>query len=464
MQENACKGDVIKARIIAVADDGRGIARTDDGFVIFIDKTLPGENVTAKIYSKKSNYAEAELISVDEKSTSRTEATCGFFGVCGGCTWQHIAYKEQLNLKQQRITDLFERSGLSTPEISEIIPSPSPLFYRNRLEYFFSDRGWIDKIEENNEWKPALGFHPGNINNHVIDVDYCFLQSELTNDIRNFIFHYSKENNLSFYNRKTNEGLLRNLIIRTALSGEMMLILIASEETESLAGLLSKIKNKFPSISSIIFGISDSHFVDRYKINYKLFSGTKFITEILNNFKFKIGPVSFFQPNPSQAQNLFRTAINYAELTKEKTVYDIYCGTGTMSCFAAKEAGKVIGIEYSPEAISMAKENAELNNLENVHFFEGDARNVLTPAFVYNNGLADVVISDPPRAGMSPFVIHRILRMEPQKIVYISCNPTAQIRDLKLFSKKYKITIVQPFDMFPQTAHIESIAVLEIVR
>ena len=454
-------GDIISARIIAVADDGRGIARTDDGFVIFIDKTLPGEKVVAKIYSKKSKFAEGSLITVDDKSIARTDAVCKYSGVCGGCRWQHISYGEQLNLKQQRITDLFERSDLSFPEFSKIIPSPSSLFYRNRLEYFFSDRGWVQKVEENNEWKPALGFHPANINNHVIDVDYCFLQSELSNYIRNFIYKYSIENNLSFYNRKTNEGLLRNMIIRTTLSEELMIIIIFSEENLQSFNLLKEISIKFPEITSLLFATSGSRFVDRYKIDYKLFSGKKYITEKLNNLSFKIGPLSFFQPNAVQAENLFKAAIDFAELNKENIVYDLYCGAGTLSCFAAKRAGKVIGIEYSPEAISLANENAELNNSGNVRFFEGDARNILTPAFVYNNGLADVVVADPPRAGMSPFVIHRILRMEPKKIIYISCNPSAQVRDLKLFAKKYRITKLQPFDMFPQTAHIENIAVLE---
>ncbi len=459
-----------KVTITDVAAEGKAIAKVDD-LVIFVPYVVPGDIVDLQIKRKKHHYAEAVAVKFHEYSSERAVAFCQHYGVCGGCKWQILPYTEQIRYKQKQVTDNLTRIGkIELPEISPILGSEKTQFYRNKLEYTFSNKRWLTEEEVKQEVKydqmNAVGFHIPDAFDKVLAIEKCWLQDDISNRIRNAVRDYAYEHNYSFINLRTQEGMLRNMIIRTSSTGELMVILIAKIEADGemvlFKELLQYVADTFPEITSLLYIINNKQNDTITDLDVYTFKGKDHIFEEMEGLRFKVGPKSFYQTNSGQAYNLYKVARNFARLTGKELVYDLYTGTGTIANFVSKQARQVIGIEYVPEAIEDAKVNAEINGIKNTLFFAGDMKDMLTQDFINQYGRPDVIITDPPRAGMHQDVVNVILFAEPKRIVYVSCNPATQARDLQLLDIKYKVTAVQPVDMFPHTHHVENVVLLEL--
>lgn len=455
--------------ITDVAAEGKAIVKVDN-LVIFVPYAVPGDVVDLQIKRKKHSYAEAEVVKVHQYSDKRVKPFCKHFGICGGCKWQCLSYEDQLFYKQKQVVDNLTRIGkVEIPEVSPILGSKHIKEYRNKLEFGFSNKKWLTQEEISSGQKfdnmDAVGFHIPGAFDKILDIDQCLLMSDINNRLRNSIREYAISHQLSFYDLRAQTGLLRNMMLRTSATGEIMLLMqfcIRTDEEQSQANqVLAHVHTNFPEVTSLLW-------VNNLKCNdtigdldIQTYAGTDYIYETMENLRFKVGPKSFYQTNTEQAYELYKVARNFAGLTGNELVYDLYTGTGTIANFVAKQARQVIGIEYVPEAIEDAKVNAQLNNLDNTLFYAGDMKDILNREFIEKHGTPDVIITDPPRAGMHTDVIDTILFASPQRIVYVSCNPATQARDLQLLSVAYQVKAVQPVDMFPQTHHVENVVLLE---
>ncbi len=470
--------------ITGVAAEGKALVRIND-IVCFVQNCVPGDIVDLQITKKKHSFMEARVLRIVEPSKVRCEARCKHFGVCGGCKWQILPYAEQLKYKQQQIVDNLTRIGkIELPEISPILGSKHVYEYRNKLEFTCADRKWfpwevieaaggLDKIDSTY----GLGFHIPNAFDKVLDIEECHLMPDINNRIRNSVREYARAHGLTFYNEHTHEGLLRNLILRNNHKGEMMMVVSFGEEISNfkfqISNFLEWLHNEFPEIISLLY-VENTKFNDTIgDLEVKTYFGQDYIIEEMEGLQFKVGPKSFYQTNTEQAYELYKVAREFAfenddaslndandENDELPLVYDLYTGTGTIANFVARQAREVIGIEYVPEAIEDAKVNSKINEIENTRFFAGDMKDILNDDFVAQYGRPDVIITDPPRAGMHEDVVNVILNAAPKRIVYVSCNPATQARDLALLDAKYKVTRVQPVDMFPHTQHVENVVQL----
>jgi 23S rRNA (uracil1939-C5)-methyltransferase len=455
-----------RLEIIDVAAEGKSIAKIDDR-IVFVTKTVPGDIVDVQVNRKRKNFYEGYPVKFHKKSDLRIEPFCEHFGVCGGCKWQALPYEEQIKFKEREVINNLQRLGrIELPEHQPILGSDKNRYYRNKLEYTFSNKRWlsVDEMNSGDEItdKNGLGFHIPGMFDKVVDINNCYLQPEPSNSIRLAIKEYALKNNISFFNLREKGGFLRNLIIRTSpTTGDVMVILsVYYEDEEILTPLLEHLKTKFPEITSLMYVINPKANDTISDLEVKLFAGKDHIIETMEELKFKVGPKSFYQTNSLQAFELYKVAREFANISKDEVVYDLYTGTGTIANFIASEAKTVIGIEYIPEAIEDAKKNSEMNNITNTRFFAGDMKDVLTNDFMDEQGHPDVIIADPPRAGMHADVIQAMLNSAPDRIVYVSCNSATQARDLSLLDEKYKVTRIQPVDMFPHTHHVENIVLL----
>lgn len=458
-----------KVTITDVAAEGKAVAKVNE-LVIFVPYVVPGDVVDLQVKRKKNHYAEAVAVKFHEKSPLRTEPFCSHFGVCGGCKWQCLSYEEQLKYKQKQVFDNLTRIGkVELPEFRPILGSEKTRFYRNKLEFTFSNKRWLTEEEVKQEVKydqmNAVGFHIPGAFDKVLAIDKCWLQDDISNQIRNAVRDYAYAHNFPFFDLRTQEGLLRNIMIRTSSTGELMVVLQCKvtddEGRRKMEEILQFMADSFPQITSLMYVINNKCNDTIGDLDVEVFKGNDHIFEEMEGLRFKVGPKSFYQTNSEQAYNLYKVAREFAGLTGNELVYDLYTGTGTIANFVARKARKVVGIEYVPEAIEDAKVNSALNGIDNTLFYAGDMKDILTNDFIAEHGRPDVIITDPPRAGMHNDVIDVILAAEPKCIVYVSCNPATQARDLQLLDGKYKVTAVQPVDMFPHTHHVENVVQLE---
>ena len=452
--------------ISAVAAEGKSIARIDD-MVVFIPYGAPGDIANVKLDKKKKNYGEGHITELVKPSELRVEPFCPHFGICGGCKWQHLPYSYQLECKQQQVADAMQRiAKVDMPPINNILGSAETERYRNKLEFTFSNKCWLTFEQMNSgeifEDRNALGFHIPGAFDKVLDIKECHLQVGISDSIRLFIRSYAIEHGYEFYDIRQQHGFMRNIIIRTTTTGEVMLIVVFGEDDKNkIDDLLSAINKQFPEITSLMYVVNrkvNDTIADQEVL---LYSGRDFIEERMGDLKFRVGPKSFYQTNSLQAYELYKVARRMAALTGNELVYDLYTGTGTIANFVAHDASKVIGIEYVADAIEDAKLNSRTNGIDNTLFYAGDMKDVLTDEFVTEHGVPDVMIIDPPRAGMHQDVADVILNAEPARIVYVSCNPATQARDIALLDCKYRVVEVQPVDMFPHTQHVENVVALE---
>jgi len=453
--------------VIDAGAKGKAVAKAPDGKIVFIDNAVPGDTVTVQTHKKRKAYYEGSAIAVTKYSEKRVDPVCPHFGTCGGCKWQNMGYEHQLFFKQKEIEQNLKRIGkVELPEIQPILGSERNYFYRNKMEFSFSDNKWLTleqiKSEEIIENRNALGFHIPGMWDKILDLDICYLQADPSNAIRDFIKAKAQELNLSFFNTRNQEGFLRTLMIRTSSTGEIMVLLqFFHEDEENRKLLLNAVAAEFPQITSLLYVINSKGNDTLYDQEIELLHGRDHIFEEMEGLKFKINAKSFYQTNSEQAYELYKITRDFAGLSGNELVYDLYTGTGTIAQFVAKEAKKVIGVEAVPDAIEAAKANAKLNNIENVEFYVGDMKKVFNEEFINKYGKPDVVITDPPRDGMHADVVAQLLNLGAQKIVYVSCNSATQARDLALLDTKYKVARVQPVDMFPQTHHVENVVLLE---
>jgi 23S rRNA (uracil1939-C5)-methyltransferase len=453
-------------RIIDLAAEGKAIAKVD-GMVVFVPFAVPGDLVDIQVTKKRKSYMEGFITKYHELSKERVDPFCSHYGVCGGCKWQNLPYAKQLELKQKQVSDQLTRIGkVDFPEINAILGSAKTQYYRNKLEFTFSHSRWLTREEIASkvefEHQPVLGFHVPGMFDKVFDVRDCYLQPEPSNSIRLAAGDFALKNSYTFYNIRAGKGLLRNLTIRTASTGDVMVILSVFEDDKpKIYGLLDYIKNSFPQITSLFYVVNPKVNDTINDLDIICYHGNSFIMEEMEGIKFKVGPKSFYQTNSHQAYELYKITRDYAALTGEEIVYDLYTGTGTIANFIASKCKKVVGVEYVPEAIEDAKENSILNGIANTSFFAGDMKDVLKEAFFAENGYPDVIILDPPRAGVHQDVIDSVRLANPKRIVYVSCNPATQARDISLLSEDYRVTKVQPVDMFPHTHHVENVVLLE---
>ncbi len=461
-----------KVTIADVAAEGKAIARVDD-LVVFVPYVVPGDVVDLQVKRKKHHYAEAEAVHFHAYSPVRAVPFCRHYGVCGGCKWQVLPYEEQLKYKQKQVTDNLTRIGkIALPEISPIIGSAKTTHYRNKLEFTFSNKRWLTPEEVAQDvvydQMNAVGFHIPNAFDKVLAIDECWLQDDISNRIRNAIRDYAYAHGYTFNNIRTHEGMLRNLIIRTSTTGELMVILVCRIEQdgqmELFKALLQYVADTFPEITSLLYVINNKVNDTITDLDVQTFRGKDHIYEEMEALHFKIGPKSFYQTNSEQAYTLYKVARDFAGLTGNELVYDLYTGTGTIANFVSRRARQVIGIEYVPEAIEDARVNSQINGIDNTLFFAGDMKDILTQDFIAHYGHPDVIITDPPRAGMHPDVVNVILAARPKRIVYVSCNPATQARDLQLLDTAYTVKAVQPVDMFPHTHHVENVVLLELTN
>lgn len=454
-------------KIEAVAAEGKSLAHVD-GTVVFVEFAVPGDIVNVKVTKKKKNYMEGFILEIVKPSEDRLQPFCEHFGICGGCRWQPLPYDMQLKAKQQQVWDQLVRIGhLEIPDISPILPSDKTKYYRNKLEFTFSNKRWIYNNEDpdslTDEERLGLGFHVGKFFDKVLDIKHCSLQPEPSNEIRLFIREYAITHNLEFYNIRENTGFLRNIIIRNNQVGDVMLtVCFAYDDQDKIVPMLDAIAVEFPQIKSLHYVINEKLNDSISDLDCILYKGEDAIWETMGKLKFKIGPKSFYQTNSEQAYKLYSVAKEFAALTGNEVVYDLYTGTGTIAQFISDKASKVIGIEYVKEAIEDARINAEANGITNCTFFDGDMKDILTADFIKEHGKPEVMIIDPPRAGMHPDVVKVIMEAAPERIVYVSCNPASQARDLAMMSPMYEITAVQPVDMFPHTMHVENVCALKL--
>jgi len=460
------RGKIIeKVTVENYAAEARCIARVDD-LVIFVEHSAPGDVVDLKITRKKKNYLEGRPVVYHNYSDKRVTPFCSHFGECGGCKWQHVSYEDQLAFKRQQVLDQFERLGkFPFPEVRQTLRSAESRYYRNKLEFTFSDRRWLTSEEINGGIeldRNGLGFHKPGQFDKVLDIAECYLQPEPSNAIRSGVKQFALENNIPFYNLVEHTGLLRNLIIRTSNTGGVMVIVqVAEDSQEFIKPLMEYLKDTFREITSLNYVVNPKNNETFFDLNVTNYAGDPYIIEEMEGLKFRIGPKSFFQTNSDQAKELYTLTREFADLRETDIVYDLYSGTGTIANFIAGKVSKVVGIESVEDAVKDARTNAGLNGISNVHFVAGDMKNVFTTEFVTENGHPDVVITDPPRAGMHADVTETLLKLHPDRIVYISCNPSTQARDISLLAGDYDVKIVQPIDMFPHTHHIENITLLE---
>ena len=448
-----------------MSSEGMGIGRFEEK-VVFVEQSVPGDNVDAFAYKNRSKFMQARLEKLNLASDMRIEPFCAHFGLCGGCKWQYLSYKDQLAFKQQIVEDAFSRIGkVDIGEVLPIMGAPADRSYRNKLEFTFSNKRWLtqEQIDSEEDFeRNGLGFHIKGYFDKVVDVEQCHLQDSLQNEIRNFIRPRALEKGITFYDIRERRGNLRNLILRNNRRGEWMLILAIWELDEDIKSLLEEVKEQFPQISSLQYVINQKANDTISDLDCVVFHGSDHLIETLGEYRFKIGPKSFFQTNTEQAERLYGKAIEFAGLKGGETLYDLYTGVGSIGIYMSNGCEKVVGLEYVPEAIEDAKENARLNDINHCHFYAGDVKDLLGPELFEKHGKADVLVVDPPRAGMHGDVVESILEAEPPKVVYISCNPSTQARDIALMDAKYRVEKIQPVDMFPQTTHIENIALLTL--
>ncbi|WP_018615099.1 23S rRNA (uracil(1939)-C(5))-methyltransferase RlmD [Segetibacter koreensis] len=449
------------------AAEGKSLARVE-GKVIFVENTIPGDEVDVLLQKNKKDWAEGVVVHFHKYSDLRVEPFCQHFGVCGGCQWQMLPYHQQLKYKQQQVADNLTRIGkVNLPEIMPIIGAEQTTRYRNKMEYTFSNKRFLLAEELHNPLISAdenvAGFHARGYFDKVVPIIECHLQSEPTNFLRLAVVKYAKEHNISHYDIRNHTGYLRNLLIRIATTGEIMVnVVVGYEDEKILFPLLEFIQKNFPEITTLLYTINTKRNDSLFDLQPQVFSGKGYIIEKLEDFEFKISPKSFFQTNTSQGEKLYKITRDFAELNGTQTVYDLYCGTGSIGIFVSRLAKRIVGVEMVEDAIEDAKENARLNNLKNSAFFTGDVIDVCNGEFFNNEGRPDVIITDPPRAGMHEKLVKKLLEISAPIIVYVSCNPATQARDLALLSEKYEVTKIQPVDMFPHTLHIENVVQLKL--
>ena len=455
-----------KVRITDIGAEGNALARVDN-LVVFVPMLIPGDVVDIRVIKKRKKYLEGRVVKFHEYSTDRIEPRCIYFGVCGGCKWQHLPYDLQLKYKEKQVRDNLTRIGkIELPEVKPIIGSSEIYMYRNKLEYTFSDKRWLMKEEVVSdtrfEKEDALGFHIPGLFDKVLDIKECHLQPDPSNSIRNAVRQYAHKNNLQFFDLREQKGFLRNIVIRNSLEGKVMVIVVFfHDDGEKRNGLLDFLASEFPEITSLMYVINSKRNDSLNDQDPILYKGENHLVEEMDGLTFRIGPKSFYQTNTRQALELYRIARDFAQLSGKEIVYDLYTGTGTIANYIAAYADKVIGIEYVEEAVHDAKINSEINGIRNTHFIAGDMKDVLSESFFASNGKPDVIITDPPRAGMHEDVIKIIMEAAPEMIVYISCNPSTQSRDILLLSDTYYVAGVQPIDMFPHTHHVENVVLLK---
>lgn len=451
--------------ITGITAEGMAVGR-HEGLVVFVKGAVPGDRADVLITRKKKNFLEGEVARIVESSPDRVVPACEHFGLCGGCKWQHLSYPAQLNYKNQQVTDAMTRIGhVEVGTYLPILGNKSPYFYRNKLEFTASDRRWLTVEEisdrENILMQNALGFHIPGMFDKVLDITNCHLQTEPSNAIRLAVKKYLLDHGLTFFNIRNQHGFLRTLMIRTTSTGEIMvLVAVFENDLEALHGLLNHVKSNFPQITALLYTHNGKKNDTLEGLEIKVFDGQPFITEKMEGLSFRISAKSFYQTNSIQAYELYKITRDYCGLTGTETVYDLYTGTGTIANFVARQARKVIGVEYVEDAVIDARRNSELNQIGNTTFFAGDMKDVLNDAFLQEHGQPDVIITDPPRAGMHEDVVRVMMKANPEKIVYVSCNPATQARDLALLSEQYTVVKMQPVDMFPQTTHVENVALL----
>lgn len=463
------KGRIIELlEITGISSEGKGVGRVD-GKVVFVKETAPGDVVDVKISGKKKKFLEAYVVNFREKSSERVEPFCEHFGLCGGCKWQHMNYESQLKYKQDHVEEnLRKLSGLALPNLMPILGSEETTHYRNKLEFTFSNFRWLTKEEIDSGEdirRTGLGFHIPKQFNKIIDINECHLQPDPSNEIRRAVKAYADEHSISFYDVKKQEGFLRNLVIRTASTGDVMVILqVHFEDQKWIDSVMNHIKRTFPGITSLMYVVNEKGNDSFHDLDVQLFDGNPYIMEEMEGLKFKIGPKSFYQTNSKQAYALYKVAREFAALKGDELVYDLYTGTGTIANFVAKDAKNVVGIEYVEEAIEDAKVNSEINGITNTEFYAGDMKDLLANEFINQHGKPDVIITDPPRAGMHPRVARLLTDLKVERIVYVSCNPATQARDLEVLGQSYEVVKIQPVDMFPQTQHVENVVLLELKK
>ncbi|MBZ9631834.1 23S rRNA (uracil(1939)-C(5))-methyltransferase RlmD [Salegentibacter sp. LM13S] len=462
------KNKVFEAvEVTGAGGKGKGIGKSPDGRVIFIDNVVPGDVADIKTTKQRKSYYQGTAIQFQKFSDKRVEPVCQHFGTCGGCKWQNMGYEYQLEYKQDEVLNNLIRVGkVELPEVTPILGSKEIYFYRNKMEFSFSDSRWLtpDEINSGKDFddKNALGFHIPGMWDKILDIKKCHLQEDPSNAIRNFVKEFGTANGLSFFNARKQEGLLRTLMIRTSSTGEIMILIqFFHENKEKRELLLDAVAEMFPEITSLQYVINEKGNDTIYDQEVICYKGRDHIFEQMEGLQFKINAKSFYQTNSAQAYELYKITRDFANLKGDEIVYDLYTGTGTIAQFVAKKAKKVIGVEVVPEAIIDAKENAERNQIENAEFFVGDMKKVFSEEFINNHGQPDVIITDPPRDGMHKDVIAQIIGILPKRIVYVSCNSATQARDLSMLDEFYKVTKVQPVDMFPQTHHVENVVCLE---
>ena len=455
-----------KVRITDIGAEGNALARVDN-LVVFVPMLIPGDVVDIKVIKKRKKYLEGRVVKFHEYSPDRIEPRCIHFGICGGCKWQHLPYKLQLQYKEKQVRDNLTRIGKTDlPDINPIIGSSEIYLYRNKLEYTFSDKRWLTKEEvvsdKKFEKEDALGFHIPGLFDKVLDIEECHLQPEPSNSIKNAVRQYAHKNDLQFFDLREQKGFLRNIVIRNSLEGKVMVIVVFFyDDVEKRNGLLDFLASEFSQITSLMFVINSKRNDSLNDQNPILYKGEDHLVEEMEGLRFRIGPKSFYQTNTRQALELYRVAKDFAGLSGKEIVYDLYTGTGTIANYLAAYADKVVGIEYVAEAVQDAKINSEINGIRNSYFFAGDMKDVLSESFFKTHGKPDVIITDPPRAGMHEEVVKIIASAASEKIVYISCNPSTQSRDIQLLSDSYYIAAVQPVDMFPHTHHVENVVLLK---
>ena len=454
--------------VIDIAEEGKGIGKSDD-LVIFIDKAVPGDIVDVELVRRKKKFFEGRIQNLVRPSEHRTDPFCQHFGVCGGCKWQHLSYESQLQFKQKSVVDALERlAKVDVSGIETILGSKASRYYRNKLEYTFSDKRWLtdgDMQSDEEMEMNALGYHiPGRFDK-ILNIEHCHLQADPSNDIRNKVREYALLKGFSFYNLRNHEGVLRNLIIRTSSIGELMIIVVfAYPQEEQISDMMEFIKGEFSGVTSLLYIINQKKNDTIFDQDIHVYAGPDHIFENMNGLKFKIGPKSFYQTNSEQAFELYKITKDFAGLKGDELIYDLYTGAGTIANFIAADAKHVIGIEYVPTAIEDAKINSEINNIHNTSFFAGDMKDILSRDFIASHGKPDVVITDPPRAGMHQDVVNCLLEIEAEKIVYVSCNAATQARDIALLKEKYTVARIRPVDMFPHTQHVENVVLLCLTR
>lgn len=452
--------------ITSIAAEGVSLGRHND-YVIFVSGVIPGDIVDVQLTRMRKAYAESKLLKIREFSKDRIEPFCKHFGTCGGCKWQMLPYEKQLEYKEKQVYDQLTRLGkLENLNLKPIIPAKNDKYYRNKLEYTFAQRRWIDSnepfVENTGRNLEGLGFHVRGMFDRIVDIDECFLQVEPSNEIRNKLREFTKRDGYDYYNSRTHEGMMRNLMIRTSSLGEIMVVVIFNRDEKQLIEAVMKfLDEEFPNLTSLQYVVNTKFNDSIYDQDLICYKGRSYILEDLDGLKFRIGPKSFFQTNTEQALVLYRKTVEFADIKADELIYDLYTGTGTIANFIAKKCKKVVGIDSVPEAIDDAKKNSELNNIDNAVFYAGDMKDLLNSEFIEKNGKPDTIILDPPRAGVHENVINIMREISAKKIVYVSCNPASQARDISMLSDMYNVVEVQALDMFPHTHHVENIVLME---